>query len=182
MALIEHAYRLNNFEKEKNMRLDACDRPFPSSNELQRAPIPTRLRYPNCGIQDARALGELLQRNMDCRSNPSIGRHFVRRGARQRNRRRKCCLLMRTPAKEASNPTDNASNAGPSAVPGFRSQDRRSLQCIGQRWPTGAEPSAYAANTVSDLERAKGFEPSTPTLARLCPCGQQHIATKETER
>src|SRR5580704_17074803 len=49
-------------------------------------PIPTKLRYPNYGIQDARALGELLQRSMDYRSNPSTGRHFVRRGARQWNR------------------------------------------------------------------------------------------------
>src|SRR5271167_4723176 len=119
MAPIEHAYRLNNFEKEKGMRLDACDRPFPSSNELQRAPIPTRLRYPNCGIQDARVLGELLQRNMDCRSNPSIGRHFVSRGARQRNRRRKCCLLMRTPAKEANNPTRQRLECGPFGCPRF---------------------------------------------------------------
>jgi hypothetical protein len=129
MALIEHAYRLNNFEKEKGMRLDACDRPFPSSNELQRARIPTRLRYPNCSIQDAR-LGELLQRNMDCRSNPSIGRHFVRRGARQRNRRCKCCLLMRTPAKAASNPTRQRLDEGPSGVPGFRPRH-------------GAEPAIY---------------------------------------
>jgi hypothetical protein len=30
-----------------------------------------------------------------------------------------------------------------------------------------AEPSVYAADAVSDLERAKGFEPSTPTLARF---------------
>jgi hypothetical protein len=42
---------LNNFEKEKSVRLGACDRPFPLSNEIQRASIPTRLRYPNCGIR-----------------------------------------------------------------------------------------------------------------------------------
>ena len=124
MALIEHAYRLNNFEKEKGMGLDACDRPFPSSNELQRAPIPTRLRFSNCGIQDARALGELLQRNMDCRTSLSTGRR-----SRQPGRafidlaRRKCCLLMRTPATASSSPTQRFKR-GPSPAPRFRPQDR----------------------------------------------------------
>jgi hypothetical protein len=124
MALIEHAYRLNNFEKEKGMRLDACDRPFPSSNELQRAPHPnkiavSKLRHPG-RAGSGRALATehgLSHQPLDWHRSRQPGRAFIDLA------RRKCCLLMRTPATASSSPTQRFKR-GPSPVPRFRPQDR----------------------------------------------------------
>ena len=160
---------LNNFEKEKSVRLGACDRPFPLSNEIQRASIPTRLRY-QIAASGRVGSGRAIAPNMDYRSNPSIGRYLMRRGAVNEIASRKCCPLMRTPTKERSNATRQRLERGTFRRPRvFDLRTERSpaiyrIMIADRRWT-----SAHAADAVSDLERAKGFEPSTPTLASVCP-------------
>ena len=39
---------------------------------------------------------------------------------------------------------------------------------MGIQWGAFPNMGSYCTNLLKKLERAKGFEPSTPTLARLC--------------
>src|SRR5580693_710031 len=41
-------------------------------------------------------------------------------------------------------------------------------------WPEAATPIALSSRRREKLERAKGFEPSTPTLARSCSTPELH--------
>ena len=125
MALIEHAYRLNNFEKEKGMRLDACDRPFPSSNELQRAPHPNKIAVSKLRHPGRAGSGRAIATEHGLSQQPFDWPPF--REERRTSMKSPdanaafCCERQR---KRQATRRDNASNAGPAAVPGFRPRHR----------------------------------------------------------
>jgi hypothetical protein len=139
----------------------------PSSNQIQRAPS-----QQDCGIHFAASgrvgSGRAIAPNMDYRSNPSIGRYLMRRGAVNEIALRKCCPLMRTPTKEGSNATRQRLERGAFRRPRvFDLRTERSpaiyrIMIADRRWT-----SAHAADSSKRFGAGEGIRTLDPNLGKV---------------